>query len=215
MNKNVNKHLDTLIAHYPDLGKIRENLQSIYIILENLFFNSKTLFVCGNGGSATDAEHIVGELMKSFCLKRQLPAELRTKLDKCYPNDHFSEKLQMGFRTISLQSHMALSTAFANDVDPLMAYAQQLFVLARPEDVVIGISTSGNAVNIMNTFKVARVMGVKTILFTGENCGLCEPYADYLIKAPSLETYRIQEYHLPIYHTLCLMIEERFYGTEQ
>ena len=121
-------------------------------------------------------------------------------------------KLQMGLRCISLISHPALNTAFMNDVDPLMIYAQQLFVLGRSGDAVIGITTSGNAENICNMFKVARARSITTILLTGSRQGRCEPYADLAVHVPASETYKIQELHLPVYHCLCAMLEENFYG---
>ena len=121
-------------------------------------------------------------------------------------------KLQMGMRAMLLSAHPALSSAYANDVDPLMCYAQQLFVMGRKQDVVIGLSTSGNAENIQNVFKVAGGLGIRRILFTGNRHGKCERYADCVIAVPESETYRIQELHLPVYHAVCIMLEEYFYG---
>lgn len=215
MNKSVNKQMEQLFTRYPSLRGIGENLHRAYSILEKTFFNSGTLFVCGNGGSASDAEHIVGELMKNFLRKRPMPeGEKKIFREVLGPGD-ISSKLQMGFRAVCLNGHPALSSAYANDVDPLMAYAQQLYVLGKEGDAFIGISTSGNAVNVLNALKVARVKKISSILLTGENHGICEPYADCLIKVPLRETYQIQELHLPIYHALCLMIEERFYGNNE
>ena len=190
------RHIKELLRRYPDLEKTSEKLIIAYSILKNCFFNDRILFVCGNGGSAADSEHIVGELMKGFRMKRPVKEAVR----------------QMGLRAVSLLSHPALSSAYMNDVDPLMTYAQQLFVMGREGDVLIGLSTSGNAKNIYYAFQVAKVKKIKTILFTGENCGICEELADCTVKAPSRETYVIQEYHLPLYHCLCLMLEEAFYG---
>ena len=213
MNKSVNKQMEQLFSRYPSLRCIGENLHRAYFILEKTFFNSGTLFVCGNGGSASDAEHIVGELMKNFLLKRSMPEEEKKSFKEVLGSDEeISSRLQMGFRAVCLNGHPALSSAYANDVDPLMTYAQQLYVLGKEGDAFIGISTSGNAVNVLNALKVARVKKISSILLTGENHGICEPYADCLIKVPLRETYQIQELHLPIYHALCLMIEERFYG---
>lgn len=210
-NQNVNKHAEELFARYPALRKNAENFHYVYSILKNGFFKRKTLFSCGNGGSACDGEHITGELLKNFILKRTVDAETRKRFDAAGAAD-LLDQLQPGFRAISLNNHPGLSSAFANDVDPLMVYAQQLFVLGGEGDMLLGISTSGNAVNVCNAFKTARAMGIVTILLTGENHGLCEPYADAILRAPSLETYKIQEYHLPMYHALCLMLEEEFYG---
>lgn len=214
--EKIISYKEQLIERYPALECCSENLMIAYSILENCFFNDSTVFVCGNGGSASDAEHIVGELMKGFRLKRELDENTAKKFKDILGKDEdISLKLQNGIRSISLTGHPALSTAFMNDVDPLMTFAQQLYVMGRKGDVIIGLSTSGNAENILRAFKVARVKGIKTILMTGMNNGKCEKYSDCIIKAPSYETYIVQEYHLPIYHTLCMMIEERFYGKQQ
>ena len=150
--------------------------------------------------------------MKNFVMKRQVSPEFREKFIQNGGDPALLDILQPGMRAVSLLGHTALSTAFTNDVDPLYCYAQQLYVLGKEGDVVLGISTSGNAENVYQCFRTARGLGIKTILFTGENCGKCEEYADVILKAPSRETYRIQEYHLPLYHTLCIMLEEYFYG---
>lgn len=211
-SQNVNKHADALFERFPEMRPESANFLSLYSTLKNLFFKRKTLFLCGNGGSAADAEHIAGELMKSFKLKRKHSSAVRENFEKVLGEENLLDRLQPGFRAISLNGHPALASAYANDMDPLMVYAQQLFVLGLPGDAVLGISTSGNAKNVCNTFKTARGMGIQAILLTGLNHGLCERFADVIFRAPSLETYRIQEYHLAIYHTLCLMLEEEFYG---
>ena len=212
INKNVNKHAEVLFQRFPELLPQAENFNKVYITLQNAFVNSKTAFFCGNGGSAADCEHIIGELMKNFVMKRQVSPEFREKFIQNGGDPALLDILQPGMRAVSLLGHNALSTAFTNDVDPLYCYAQQLYVLGKEGDVVLGISTSGNAENVYQCFRTARGLGIKTILFTGENCGKCEEYADVVLKAPSRETYRIQEYHLPLYHTLCIMLEEYFYG---
>lgn len=212
INKNVNKHAEVLFQRFPELLPQAENFNKVYITLQNAFVNSKTAFFCGNGGSAADCEHIIGELMKNFVMKRQVSPEFREKFIQNGGDPALLDILQPGMRAVSLLGHTALSTAFTNDVDPLYCYAQQLYVLGKEGDVVLGISTSGNAENVYQCFRTARGLGIKTILFTGENCGKCEEYADVILKAPSRETYRIQEYHLPLYHTLCIMLEEYFYG---
>ncbi len=212
VNENVNKLEEALFARFPELHESAENFHTIYSILEFSFFKRKTLFICGNGGSCSDAEHITGELLKSFILKREHSAAVKNDFIEALGSDEILKKLQPGFKTITLHGHPALSTAYTNDVDPLFVYAQQLYALGERGDVLLGISTSGNAKNIYNAFQVARGMGITTILLTGLNHGLCEECADHILRAPSLETYRIQEYHLPMYHTLCMMLEERFYG---
>ena len=213
-NTKVQEYADTLFKRYPELLSCSESILKAYSIMKNSFFKSGTLFICGNGGSASDAEHITGELSKGFLLKRELPDELKKKMNETSGEnlDAITSRLQMGLKAMVLSAHQALSTAFANDVDPLLCFAQQLFVMGSEKDVVMGISTSGNAENILNAFKVAGGMGMKRILLTGEGSGKCVPYADCVIHAPARETYKAQEYHLPIYHALCMMIEERFFG---
>ena len=206
------RHVKELLKRYPDLEQASEKLIIAYSILKNCFFNDRILFVCGNGGSAADSEHIVGELMKGFKMRRPVRDAIREDFRNRLGSEELADKLQMGLRAVSLLSHPALASAYVNDVDPLMTYAQQLFVMGREGDALIGLSTSGNAKNIYNAFQVARVKKIKTILFTGENHGICEEFADCVIHAPSRETYVVQEYHLPLYHCLCLMLEEAFYG---
>lgn len=213
-SNNVNKHAEALFERFPELCPESGNFHHLYSILKNLFFKRKTLFLCGNGGSASDAEHIAGELMKNFKLKRKHREEVERDFEKILGEDNVLNRLQPGFRAISLIGHPALSSAYINDMDPLMVYAQQLYVLGTPGDAVLGISTSGNAENVYNTFKTARGIGIQTLLLTGLNHGRCEKFADAVFHAPSKETYRIQEYHLPVYHTLCLMLEEEFYGED-
>ncbi len=214
MNKseNVNKHAERLFTRFPELRTDSENFLHIYSILKNLFCKRKILFICGNGGSCADGEHITGELLKSFILKRKPSDQVKKAFEEKLGSENILDKLQPGFRAIALSNHPALSTAYINDVDPLMVYAQQLFVLGSEGDVLLGISTSGNAKNIYNAFKTARACGITTILMTGQNHGICEKYADAILRAPATETYLVQEYHLPMYHTLCMMIEEEFYG---
>lgn len=213
--ENVNKHAELLFSRFPELREEAENLHTVYSILKNLFFKGKTLFICGNGGSAADGDHITGELLKSFVIKRKHSPEMTTAFENALGDENILDQLQPGLRAISLNNHQALTSAYINDMDPLMVYAQQLYALGTSGDVLLGISTSGNAKNIYNAFKTARALGITTILLTGLNHGLCEKYADHILRGPAMETYRIQEYHLPIYHTLCLMIEEEFYGEEK
>lgn len=206
------RHIKKLMSRYPVLESIAESMDKVYVALKTCFVNDKTLFCAGNGGSAADSEHIVGELMKGFLLPRPLNEITRSAIRQRTGDDTLAGKLQMGLRCISLISHPALNTAFMNDVDPLMIYAQQLFVLGRSGDAVIGITTSGNAENICNMFKIARARSITTILLTGSRQGRCEPYADLAIHVPASETYKVQELHLPVYHCLCAMLEENFYG---
>lgn len=213
MNNIVNKYINELTERFPKLKDAENDMLDAYNMIAATYENDGTLFVCGNGGSACDGEHIVGELMKTFLIKKHpVKKEISAAFENTLKEDNLIDKLQPGLRAISLNNHPGLSSAYINDVDPLMVYAQQLFVLGRKNDALIGISTSGNAVNVCNAFKTARALGIKTILLTGLNDGACMKYADCAVKAPSYETYIIQEYHLPIYHTLCRMLEEHFHG---
>lgn len=168
------------------------------------------LMLCGNGGSASDCEHIVGELMKSFVLPRKLSSEDAGKLAKF--DGSLPAKLQRGIPAIALTGHASLSTAIINDTDPYMAFAQQLYVLGRPGDVLFALSTSGNSSNIVDAIKVARAFGITSAAFTGAEPSDSQNLADITINVPSSETYRVQEYHMSIYHCICLMIEEELFG---
>lgn len=208
--------LDDLVRRHPALAACRESINAAYALLAGALAAGGTVFVCGNGGSRADADHIVGELSKGFLSRRPLPPETIAEFSARLGEDAapLCARLQLGLRAMLLDAHQALTTAYANDVDPLMACAQQLFVMGRPGDAVIGISTSGNAANVANVFKVAAGMGVRRILLTGNRHGACEALADLSIAAPESETYKIQELHLPIYHALCIMLEKRFFGRQ-
>ena len=208
INNPAREALEELLERYPALKKASEELEKCYFLLCECFRKDGILYLCGNGGSAADAEHIAGELMKGFLSLRPLPEEMREKIG----DEAIFSSLQQGLRAVSLLSHPALSSAFANDVDPRLVYAQQLYVMGREGDVLLGITTSGNAKNVLAAFKVAKAKGMKTILLTGENHGLCEAFADLAVHAPEKTTYKVQEYHLPLYHTLCIMLERTFYG---
>ena len=209
------KYLIKLLKRYPELTPIKAEIFNAYEIICKCYMEEKTLFICGNGGSASDSEHLVAELMKGFILPRKVSDQtILSNFETLYGEDGkiLVNSLQHGLRAISLMSHPSLYSAYSNDVNPEMAFAQQLFVLSKPGDVLIGISTSGNSKNVRRAMQVANVKGVETILLTGMNGGKCEALSKCIIKAPSHETYIIQEYHLPIYHTLALMLEEYFYG---
>ena len=213
MNNNVKKHMDDLFQRCPGLRGMEEKIHTLYFNLETVFVKNKTLFLCGNGGSCSDAEHFIAELGKGFLSRRKIPADLADALEAAYPGENYPNRIQRGFRAISLNGHPALASAYTNDVDPLMTYAQQLYIFGTPGDAVLGLTTSCNAKNILNLFKVARVLGISTYLLTGNNEeGLCRKYADFVLDVPAREAWRVQEYHLPIYHTLAMMLEERFYG---
>jgi D-sedoheptulose 7-phosphate isomerase len=211
----LEKHLEKLVLKYPVLKNTIDDINLSFITIKESLKNGGTLFLCGNGGSAADCEHIAGELLKSFLLPRKIDdLAFKSRIEEKFANDSndISGKLQKGLRTISLTSHPALITAYSNDVDAEYIFAQQLYVMARPGDVLLAISTSGNAKNVYRALQVASGIGIKTILMTGISGGNGALISDCSIKVPLKETYEIQECHLPIYHTLCIMLEEYFYG---
>ena len=205
--------LDELIKRYPILERVREDIDVVYGILERCYENGGKLLIAGNGGSAADAEHMVGELMKGFVKRRPVTEEMKEALEKADPvrGKELSEKLQGGLPAIALVDHAALSTAFANDVDGMLSYAQQVNGYGKPGDVFLGISTSGNAENVMYAAVTAKAKGMKVVGLTGKDGGKLAGIADAAVIVPEMETYKIQELHLPVYHALCLMLEHRFY----
>lgn len=184
-----------------------------YEILRDCFLAGHKLLVAGNGGSAADSEHIVGELMKGFVKPRHVPKDMARRLEEIdsHAGRELAEKLQGGLPAIALTGHPGLSTAFLNDVDGLMVYAQQVYGYGQEGDVFLGISTSGNAANIHYALVAAKAKGMKVIGLTGKDGGLLGKNADVAIIVPEQETYKIQELHLPVYHALCLMLEECFF----
>ncbi len=214
LEERIQKHLDLLVERYPKLYACKEDIEKAYLILEDCYVNDHKLLIAGNGGSAADSEHIAGELMKKFKLPRPVPTDFADKLrtiDK-ERGENLSKKLEGGLIAIPLVAHEALTTAYINDVDGLGVFAQQLYVFGRPGDVFLGISTSGNSKNVMSATVVARALRLKVIGLTGAKGGELATVADVVIKVPETETYMIQELHLPVYHCLCLMLEDRFFG---
>ncbi len=207
------EQLDLLICRYPVLAPIEDRIFEAYQVLETCFLRGGKLLVAGNGGSCADSEHIVGELMKGFCKKRPVPEAFAGALRKADEKrgEFLAKKLQGGLPAIALTGHPGLSTAFLNDVDGELIYAQQVLGYGKEGDVFLGISTSGNAENVLDAAVVARAKGMKVIGLTGKDGGQLGAAADVAIIVPEVETYRIQELHLPVYHTLCLMLEERFF----
>ena len=205
--------LNELIKRYPVLESIRDEIESAYKTLVECYENDGKVLIVGNGGSAADAEHIVGELMKGFVKDRPVSEEMCEALRSVDPEraEGLIRNLQEGLQAICLNAHTSLNTAFANDKDPVMCYAQQVNGYGKPGDVFMGISTSGNAENVMYAAVTAKAKGMKVIALTGKDGGKLAKISDVSIIVPEQETYMIQEYHLPIYHALCLMLEERFY----
>lgn len=214
--EKVFAHLDALESRYPQLSVCRGDIISAFEILKNCFEKGGKVLIGGNGGSCADAQHIVGELMKGFKLPRKCTADFAAKL--LAADEHrgaaLAEKLQRALPAVALSEQQALNTAYMNDVKggAEYAFAQQLFGLGNAGDVFWGISTSGNSANVLNAAVAAKAIGMKIIGLTGAKGGELAAAADVAIKVPASETYEIQEYHLPVYHCICLMLEEHFFG---
>ena len=205
---------EELFVRYPVLEKNREDILKAYEVLETCYRTGGKLLVAGNGGSCADAEHIVGELMKGFKLPRKPDTGFASKLIE---KDEelgrvLAEDLQGALPAIALDGHPALSTAYMNDCEPLLCFAQQVNGYGGEGDVFFGISTSGNSKNVLYAAVTAHAKGMKVIGLTGAKNSKLEQMSDVCIKVPQTETYMIQELHLPVYHCLCLMLEERFFS---
>lgn len=210
------QYIDLLILRYPQLIVAKDCIVEAYQILEESYTNDGKLLVAGNGGSAADAEHIVGELMKGFVNPRRLEAEYSDALITVNKElgRVLSENLQGALPAIALDGHLALTTAYLNDCEPLLCFAQQVNGYGKKSDVFLGISTSGNSKNILYAATVAKAKGMKVIGLTGEKDSKLSEISDTCIQVPETETYKIQELHLPVYHCLCLMLEDTFFGKE-
>lgn len=214
LETRLQKHIDLLIERYSVLDVCKQDIIDAYLIMEECYENGGKLLVAGNGGSAADSEHIAGELMKRFKIQRPVSKEYAEKLIEIDPErgPGLAKNLEQSLMAIPLVAHEALTTAYINDVDGLGVFAQQLMGFGRFGDVFLGISTSGNSNNVMNATVVARASGLKVIGLTGATGGQLVEVSDVAIKVPETETYMIQELHLPVYHCLCLMLEDRFFG---
>lgn len=215
LDNRLMRHIDLLVERYPSLESAKNDIVAAYLLLEESYENGGKLLVAGNGGSAADAEHIVGELMKGFKLPRKPEADFAEKLVK--ENQELgsvlAENLQGALPAIALDGHPALSTAYMNDCEPLLCFAQQVNGYGKLGDVFLGISTSGNSKNVLYAATTAHAKGMKVIGLTGAKDSKLKDMSDVCIKAPQTETYMIQELHLPIYHCLCLMLEDKFFAT--
>jgi D-sedoheptulose 7-phosphate isomerase len=206
-------YLQHLLERYPQLTAAKSGLHNAFELLVAAYEGGGKLLAAGNGGSAADAEHMVGELMKGFVKKRPLPRDFALRLQTVAGSlsECLIANLQGSLPAIALPGNTALMTASMNDMDSNMVYAQQVYGYGKPGDVFLGISTSGNAKNVIYAMITARAMGLKTIALSGGSGGSLVSYADAAIVVPETETYKIQELHLPVYHTLCLMIEDHFF----
>lgn len=214
MGNIIESHVNHLIDRYPKLIVCREDITKAYNLLEDAYSKGRKLLVCGNGGSASDSEHIVGELMKEFKLKRKVYSDQATALKAIDPElgQLLADNLQGALPAICLTGHSSLTTAFMNDANADLVFAQQVNGYGKPGDVFLGISTSGNSKNVLYAAVNAKAKGLKVIGLTGAKESKLMKYADVCIRVPETETYKIQEYHLPVYHCLCLMLEEKFFG---
>ena len=214
LEPRLQKHIDLLVKRYPILESVRSDIIDAYLVMEECYEHDGKLLIAGNGGSAADSEHIAGELMKRFKTPRPVTPEMAEKLKSIDPirGEDLARNLERGLMAIPLVAHEALSTAYINDVDGLGVFAQQLFGFGRSGDVFLGISTSGNSKNVMSATVVARALDIKVIGLTGAKGGELASVADVAVKVPEIETYMVQELHLPVYHCWCLMLEDRFFG---
>ena len=214
LDNRLMRHIDLLVERYPSLESARNDIVAAYLLLEESYENGGKLLVAGNGGSAADAEHIVGELMKGFKLPRKPEADFAEKLveENQELGSVLAENLQGALPAIALDGHPALSTAYMNDCEPLLCFAQQVNGYGKSGDVFLGISTSGNSRNVLFAATTAQAKGLKVIGLTCAKDSKLKDMSDVCIKAPQTETYMIQELHLPIYHCLCLMLEDKFFA---
>lgn len=206
--------LDRLIRRYPRLDACREDINKVFLIMEECFRSGGTLLVCGNGGSGSDSEHIVGELMKEFALRRPLGQDEQAILRETFGKDGeiLAGHIQGALPAIPLTGNIALSTAYANDAVPELVFAQEVNGYGKKGSVLLGISTSGNSKNVIYAMEMAKTKEMKTVALLGQGGGEMKRIADAAICVPAAETPEIQELHLPVYHCLCRMLEDTFFG---
>lgn len=208
MKNSVEIIYKDLFTRYPELSCVKEDVEKVFEVIKNTYINKGKLLVCGNGGSAADSAHIVGELMKGFMLNRELPENEKTKFN----NKEIADGLQGALPAISLVGESALMSAFCNDCSPDLVFAQQVYGLMNENDTLLCLSTSGNSRNVVAAAETSKVKGGKVVSIVGENGGKLFDASDATIKLPSKITPEIQEYTLPVYHTICAMLEENFFG---
>ena len=212
--KSREEIFDSLFIRYPVLEGCKRSIYKAFELLKETVLRQNILYLAGNGGSAADSEHIVGELMKSFMAKRLIDEKLADKLKSLYgeEGEKLSLDLEGGFRALSLPSLISLSTAIINDVNSDVMFAQMLNSIGVEGDVFWGISTSGNSKNIVNAAMLAKAKGLKVMALVGQKECRLDALCDVIIHVPETETYKVQELHLPVYHALCAMLESEFYG---
>ena len=212
MKESTLKILNDLTVRYPALGEALPEVKKAAELMIEAIKNGNKILLCGNGGSASDCLHIVGELMKEFAVKRPLSEEVKAALCEAGDDGYIGSNLQGAMPAVSLVGVTALESAYANDAAPDLGFAQQVLGLGNKGDLLIGITTSGNSKNVIYAAITAKAKGVKTVALTGGTGGKIRDICDCSIVAPARETYKIQEYHLPIYHNLCLALENEFFG---
>ncbi len=210
----MHRALDELVTKYPDLASCADDVETVFERLRRTYAAGGKVLICGNGGSAADSEHLVGELMKGYLSPRPVPHAVRQRLTTLFPEDgaYLADHLQGALPTLSLVSQTALLTAYANDVAADMVFAQQVYGYGRPGDAVVGISTSGSSRNVLHALRVGRARGLHTVGFTGNGGGAMAELCDVTVRVPYERTADIQERHLAIYHVLCAMLEEAMFG---
>ena len=206
--------LNKLIERYPLAEEVKNDIEKATEAIIECFEQGGKLLLCGNGGSAADCEHVSGELMKGFLKKRPLSEEQKAEMRKRLPDigEDILSGLQDGLPAVSLPSMLSLNTAFCNDADPVLVYAQAVLSLGRENDILFAISTSGSSQNVCAAAKTARALGLKVIGLTGQGGGELKSLADICICVPETETYIIQELHLPVYHCICAGVEKHFFS---
>ncbi|MEW8972822.1 MAG: SIS domain-containing protein [Tissierellaceae bacterium] len=216
MKRNTEIMIQEFKRDYPEMNYLEEKLRYIIKEVVNRVKKGGKILVCGNGGSASDSEHIVGELLKEFYIKRPIDEEFQGKLSELFSEEdkYMIGCLQGGIPAISLVSQTGFLSAYGNDVSYDMAYAQQVYVYGGESDIFIGLSTSGNSSNVAYGAKIAKAKGLLVICLTGETGGKLKDISHVLLNAPAKETFRVQEYHLPLYHLICRAIEHEIFGEE-
>ena len=211
----MNEKKEELFSRYPSLRCCEDALDKALSLMYRTYENGGVIYTCGNGGSCSDSDHIVGELMKGFLSRRPILPEEKAALSACFPNiPNIETKFQRAVPAVSLTAQSAILSAFANDVDADFVYAQLVFGYAKPHDLLIGLSTSGNSKNVVYAVQAAKVRGACTVAMTGEKESRLSALCDVTIRVPERETFKIQELHLPVYHYLCAALEEKLFGKE-
>lgn len=213
LERSSNAIINDLLKRYPSLDGIKDDIINTILTMLNAVKNNKKILICGNGGSSSDSNHIVGELMKSFIFKRNIDNVFYEKLQKSFPDEaeYYLNNLEGTIRSISLTSQTALMTAYANDKEPDLIFAQQVYGYGDEGDILLALSTSGNSENVVHAAKVAKTLDLKVLSLTGESESELSKLSDITIKVPEIKTFKVQELHLPIYHCLCMVLENELF----